>query len=395
MVKQSTTPRVAVLATVWFEGCHTDVIVPKIVEGWTIDGVDYTADIEIASIYLEQIGCEQGEDIGLPFIEKHGILRAGSIGEALAAGGSGVAVDGVIIIGEHGDFELNEVGQQLYPRRRFFDAAVAAMVASGTTVPIFNDKGIGYSARDANAMVADARRLGIGFGAGSTIPLAWRVPVGAEWPLHAPMTDALLIGWGPLERYGFHALEGLQAHVERRTGGEVGVTAVRALDASHAREALENGHIDPHLLDHAFSRLELKAQERAEALQSVNGVIEITYADGLRGTVVMCEEVTRQFAVACRGDSDEFSCQMWLQFAPHDHFSFLVRQIEHLMHAGAPQIPIERTQLTTGVLDAAMRSWSSGEPIDTPELAISYLAAGEISGTGISLERPIGWTAHG
>ena len=119
---KSSSMRVAVLATVWFEGCHTDVIVPPIVEGWTLDGVDEHTDLEVVAMYLEQIGCEQGADIGLPFLERHGIRRALSIGEALAGDSGGVDVDGVIIIGEHGDYELNEHGQQVYPRRRFFDS---------------------------------------------------------------------------------------------------------------------------------------------------------------------------------------------------------------------------------------------------------------------------------
>ena len=37
------------------------------------------------------------------------------------------------------------------------------------------------------------------------------------------ITDAVMIGYGPFEAYGFHALEGLQCMVERRKGGETGV----------------------------------------------------------------------------------------------------------------------------------------------------------------------------
>ena len=50
----------------------------------------------------------------------------------------GVNVDGVLIIGEHGDYEDNEWGQKLYPRRRLFDSVLSAMIATDTFVPVFN-----------------------------------------------------------------------------------------------------------------------------------------------------------------------------------------------------------------------------------------------------------------
>ncbi|MGX1932859.1 hypothetical protein [Microbacterium resistens] len=383
------------LATVWFEGCHTDVIVPPIVEGWALDGVAYETELEVVSMYLEQIGCAQGEDIGLPFLAKHGIRRALSIGEALApAGGNGLGVDGVVIIGEHGDYELNEFGQQAYPRRRFFDAAVSAMTAAGRYVPIFNDKGLAYSARDANDLVATARRLGIGYGAGSTIPLSWRVPSGAEWPLGARMDAAVLLGWGPLERYGFHCLEGLQAHTERRAGGETGVDKVVAMGSDDARAAIKSGRVDAALLDAAFAALDLDDEARRSAVTTIGGIIEVHYSDGLVAHVLVCQDEVRQFAFAARGAVD-FACQMWLPGAPHLHFTFLVRQIEHLVRAGRPQIPIERTQLTTGVLDYAMRSWATGKESSTPDLGIAYAAPVVVAGTGVGLERPAGWTPLG
>lgn len=394
-MKRPATLRVAVLATVWFDGCHTDVIVPLIVEGWTLDGVDEQTDLEVVSMYLEQIGCVQGDDLGLPFLERHGIRRALSIGEALADGAGGLGVDGVIIIGEHGDYELNEHGQQVYPRRRFFDAAIAAMTAAGRYVPIFNDKGLAYSARDANEMVETAHRLGVGYGAGSTIPLSWRVPVGAEWPRGAAMDAAVLLGWGPLERYGFHCLEGLQGHVERRAGGETGVTQVVALDREAGRAALTEGRVDPDLLSAAFDILELTPPQREQAILTVAGVVEVHYTDGLVAHVVICEDEVRQFAFAARGEAESFVCQMWLPGAPHLHFAFLVRQAEQLIRDGWPQTPIERTQLTTGVLDVAMRSGWSGEAISTPELAISYAAPKRVAGTGVALARPAGWTPLG
>lgn len=387
--------RVAVLCTTWFKGSHADVIVPRIVEGFIADGRMQSVDLEVAALYLEQAGCSDGDDAGLPFLAQHNIPRASTVGEALGAGSPGINVDGVMIIGEHGDYELNEFGQQLYPRRRLFDSAIAAMVAGGRSVPIFNDKGLSYSATDANEMVSTARRLGAPLAAGSTVPLAWRVPRGAEVPYEAPVTEAVLIGWGPLERYGFHCLEGLQAAVERRHGGESGVTRVRCFDSLAGKHAAADELIPADLVTAAFDALEIDEDARALALNSIQGVIQIDYTDGLRAHVVICEEAVRQFAVACRGADEVIAYQMWLQGDPHGHFSYLVKQFEHLVVSGRPAIPVERTQLTTSILDAAMRSWATGTEISAPELAITYRVPASIPNTANHAALPSGWTNIG
>src|SRR5690606_6461793 len=101
-------------------------------------------------------------------------------------------------------------------------------------------------------------------------------------PAGAAMEQAVLVGWGPLERYGFHCLEGLQAHVERRAGGEVGVARVAGLAPEEARQALRSGRVDAELVARAMDSLDLSEAERIKGLDSVAGIIEIDYLDGLR-----------------------------------------------------------------------------------------------------------------
>ena len=43
-----------------------------------------------------------------------------TIAEALTLGGSKLAVDGIVVIGEHGKYPRNEKGQTQYPRYEFF-----------------------------------------------------------------------------------------------------------------------------------------------------------------------------------------------------------------------------------------------------------------------------------
>ena len=108
--------RVAALVTEYFRGSHADVLVTKILEGYDLYGERTNARVKLASMYLEQA---DDEDIGVGLAHKHGVPLFETIGEALAVGGTGVNVDGVLLIAEHGHYYENELGQQLYPRRRF------------------------------------------------------------------------------------------------------------------------------------------------------------------------------------------------------------------------------------------------------------------------------------
>ncbi len=63
------------------------------------------------------------------------------------------------------------------------------------------------------------------------MPLAQRRPR-LELPRGARIAEAVSIHGGPLEAYGFHALEVLQSFVEARQGGETGVTSVEYLQGA-------------------------------------------------------------------------------------------------------------------------------------------------------------------
>ena len=87
-----------------------------------------------------------------------------------------LAVDGVLLIGEHGRYPRNDKGQTLYPRRRLFAEIVRTYRATGGAVPIFNDKHLSYSWDHAKWMYAQSRELDFPMMAGSSVPVTWRRP---------------------------------------------------------------------------------------------------------------------------------------------------------------------------------------------------------------------------
>ncbi|WP_157553227.1 hypothetical protein [Jiangella gansuensis] len=387
-------PRVAVIATTYFAGSHADVCVTRLIEGYDYRGQHIPARVEVASLYLEQLGDSQEDqprpDIGVAIAARNGVPLYPTVAEAIGCGRPGVGVDGVVIIGEHGDYEHNERGQKLYPRRRLFDSAVATMIGAGRTVPIFNDKHLAWSFNDAKAMYDTARRLGIALLAGSTVPLTWRTPRGTVWPAGEPMSAALVVGYGPTERYGFHILEGLQAHTERRRGGESGVAAVTALSGAAAVRATRDGVVPHELLHDALRHADVSDADFGVVADDVQDVFVVEYVDGLFGFGVNFVSSVRTFAAAAHGPRHRMACTMQLQDAPYGHFVFLVRQIENLVLTGQPTYPVERTLLTTGVLDAAMRSrHDGGTRRVTPELSVVYEPVLDVPDTGIELAFPL------
>ena len=74
-------------------------------------------------MFIDQPGTSQ---FGRELCARHGVPVVDTIEEALTLGGRSIAVDGVLSLGEHGDYPLNAIGQQLYPRRRFLEEITAA-----------------------------------------------------------------------------------------------------------------------------------------------------------------------------------------------------------------------------------------------------------------------------
>lgn len=368
--------RIAAVVTEYRENSHGDVIVTKFLEGCKVLDTDFRPRVRIASLYLDQT---PANDIGRALAEKHGVPVFPTIAGALSLGEAKLAVDGVLLIGEHGRYPYNELGQHLYPRKRFFDEAAAVMRRAGRAVPAFNDKHLSWSWAEAKEMYDTARELRMPFMAGSSIPVTWRKG-DADLPRGADLADALMVGYGGTESYGFHTLEGLQCMLERRKGGETGVRAVRCLSGEAVWRAGEAGEWNWDLLSAALARSEKPAVARADRAAVRAGTREpeaflIEYADGLRAAALLLPGFADEFLFAARERSGRLTSTLfWLQDGkPFGHFARLSQEIERMFLTGRPSYPVERTLLTTGVLAAAMESrHRGGERLATPHLAVRY-----------------------
>jgi hypothetical protein len=264
------------------------------------------------------------------------------------------------------------------------------MVAGGRTVPLFVDKHLSWSAAEARRMVATAARLGIPLLAGSTVPLAWRAPAFA-WPLGEELVEAVVVNYGPPEVYEFHTLEGLQAMAERRAGGETGVVAVEDVPPDRFAVARAQNRWSEELEVAALLALGIEGHRLRRARASLGHAFLLEYQDGLRAAVLRFDEGVEDAAFAGRDrDGRVHACAFKLEpRRPYGHFTFLVRQIEHLVLTGQAPYPVERTLLTSVVLDTVMRSRALGGarlPVDGPP--IRYDPAVDIPDTGMGATMP-------
>lgn len=368
------TKKVACLCTTYFRYSHADNIITRFLEGYSIRGTSFPPPCKVASLFIEQVN---DLDIGRPLARRWKVPLAESIADALTLGTGKLAVDGVVFVGEHGDYPVNDRGQILYPRRRFFEAILKVFEASGRSVPVFNDKHLSYDWTSAKWMYDQSRRLGFPLMAGSSVPVTWRKP-DLRPSADTPWEQCLGVGYSHFEVYGFHTLEAMQVMAERRPGGETGVKAVQALSGPAVWEAAAAGKWDRKLLDAAVATLPEKPGRKLDDDDTGALVYLIEYRDGLRGAAYISGRRLGEFAYAgsVKGKSEPLACWYDLPKPQRDHFSFLTGHAAKMIVTGKEQYPVERTLLTGGMLSALMESKATGgKRVETPELEVKYQVA--------------------
>ena len=123
--------RIAAIVTEYFAGSHADVIVTKYLKGFPTDDGFQVPRVDLVSMYIDQ---PTEQDIGHAIAKEHDVPIFPSILTALTLGGEELAVDGVLLIGEHGEYPWNEKEQQLFPRKYFLEQICGVMATSGRSV---------------------------------------------------------------------------------------------------------------------------------------------------------------------------------------------------------------------------------------------------------------------
>jgi len=363
---------VAAVLTAYEKGLHADVLIGKILEGWKQDGGPGPF-LTLASMYVEQF---TDKDLARAMAKKYNVPLFDTIEQAVTVGGDHIPVDGVISIGEHGSYPSNDKGQHLYPRRRFFEEITDAFRKHDRVVPVFSDKHLGPVWSDAKWMYDRAREMKVPFMAGSSMTVGYRVPE-ISVPLGCEIEAAVGIGYSGLDIYGSHALEFFQCHVERRRGAETGVKWVQCLEGEAAWKALDDGVVRQDLFDAALAAVPHEPGDVRQCDQP--SLFLFQYHDGLLGAVFMLPTFSggTSAALKLKGQTGVLATRFDERTEPrHPHFAWLLKGIECMIHTGRPSYPVERTLLTSGILDRALTSRVQNQmKLTTPVLAIRYQPA--------------------
>ncbi len=379
------TKRIAIITTVWTYQSHAQHMGDRFLVGYPRHGRWHKPPLKVVAVYVDQ---KPAGDLSAQRAAEHGFTVYPTIASALQCGGDRLAVDGVVIIGEHGEYPRNHKGQVLYPRYEFFKRTVQVFEKSRRAVPVFNDKHLSYSWQKAADMVADSKRLKFPFLAGSSLPVTWRLPP-TEVPYGAVVDEALMVGVGGSDPMDYHALEAMQCMVERRRGGESGIRSVQLLEGDAVWKAGEQGVWSKRLLEAAFSRsdslmgysdLDSRPQSLAHngelpKLVKNPAAYIIERTDGLRTTLLMLNGALSDYCFAARLQNGEIiSTQFFLPPTPNVTYSAcLVAQIEQMIVSGKAPYPVERTQIASAMLDRCLDSKvENHQRIETPELRIRY-----------------------
>jgi hypothetical protein len=368
---------IAAVVTVFHHNAHADVIVGRLLEGYHLNGKGRLPSLKLVSLYVDQ---KPENDLSRSLVEKHGFRLYDSVEKALTLDTGKLAVDGVLLVAEHGSYPKSETNQVIYPKRRLFAQIVKVFENNKRVVPVFSDKHLADNWNDASWIYETSKKMRIPLMAGSSLPPYRRLPP-VDVRRNAELEEIVAVGYGDLESYGFHALEMLQCLSERREGGETGVNSVTCLTGDTVWKAQQDGKFNPVLLKSALE-CELQTDPKRFLRERVKNpaLFSIRYNDGLRASVLMLNGATAGFSVAWKyktGSNGQQKIESTL-FAienrrPFMHFTDLLLGIEKMMHSGKPAWPAERTLLTTGVLHAAMISQKqSGKRIETPYLNIRY-----------------------
>ena len=384
------TPRkkLAVITTEWRYHSHAWHMAERFLVGYPINGRWHRPAFDVVSAYVDQF---PEKDLARKRSSEFGFKIYPSIAEALRCGGNKMAVDAVLIIGEHGDYPKTEFEQTKYPRYEFFKQVTDVYRKDGKTAPVFNDKHLSWKWDWAKEMVEISRELNFAFCAGSSLPVTWRMPA-IEMPLGQEVEELMSVAIGGIDSYDFHALEVIQCMAERRRGGETGVASMQALRGESVWKAMETGSWEkggwnPRLFEACLTRSHTLAQPEsfsdrfptsAQMREWVKDPIayRFDYNDGTKATMLLMNGLVGDFTFAAKLKNQDEPLSTLFHLPPNPNVVYsasLMSKAEETFVNHKSPYPIERTLLTSGLVEAAVRSLGRGQKrLPTPYLDIRY-----------------------
>jgi hypothetical protein len=379
--------RLAVVTNIWTYHSHAWHMAERFLHGYPVEGKWHRPPIEVVSAYVDQV---PDNDLSRDRAKEFGFKIYPTVAEALRRGGKSLAVDAVLVIGEHGKYPRSEYGQIQYPRYQYFKQITEVFAKDGRTTPIFNDKHLSWRFDWAREMVETSKKMKFPFLAGSSLPVTWRMPA-IDMPYGAEPEEMMCVAFGGLDVYDFHALETIQCMADRRKGGETGVAAVEGIRGDAVWQALaaggwSKGGFDPRLWEACLCRSQTLTQPKtfSHRMPTLEQMKEFTrnpvayrieYRDGLKATMLLMNGLVNDFTFAARlkGEKEPLSTLFYLPPNPSVTYSAaLMSKAEEMFVTGKAPYRIERTLLTSGITEAGLQSLTKGKRLETPHLEVRY-----------------------
>jgi hypothetical protein len=374
---QARPPRLACLVSYWgAPNSHADWIVDKLMDGYWWKGAHTASRVEVVSVYLNQFDTSV---LGQKVCKAKNIPIFKTVGEAVTLGGKELAVDGVVIIGEHGNYPTNLKGQWLLPRWWMYQQVMKVFEESRRSVPVFNDKHLSYNWDEAKWMYDKSRELGFPLTGGSSIPAYFRKPE-IELAVDTPIRNSIVLGGTADEGALFHCVDTLQAFVDRRRGGETGVKSVQCIRGPETWQWVARTPWAANLLEAVRRQFALNTGH-FQAEKRPNVCI-VEYNDGTNAAVISGSDVGWTYAGEIEGQKEPTIVSMlgwpgpFSQYhASNAHSHWLIE----MMLTKKEPFNAERLLLATGITDYNMDScWQDGRysavgrRIETPFLNMKY-----------------------
>lgn len=370
-------PRIACLATYWgATRSHADWIITKLLDGYWWKGAHTPSRVDVISVYIHQLDTS---DLGKKVCQSKNIPIFKTIGEAVTLGGKELGVDGVVIVGEHGDYPTNLKGQWMLPRWWMYQQVIRVFENSKRSVPVFNDKHLSYNWDEAKWMFDKSRELNFPLTGGSSIPVYYRTP-SIELDIDTPLKSSVVVGGAEDEGALFHCVDVLQAFVERRKGGESGVKSVQSIRGPETWEWTKRNPWAGNLLESIRKKLELKPGHFQDIPKPNVCIVE--YNDGTKAAIFSARGAGWTYAGEIEGRQDPVIVSMLGWAGPFSQYHASNAQphwITEMMVTKKEPFNAERLLLSTGIVAYNMESnWENGRyspvgrRLETPFMNMKY-----------------------